>query len=51
VVTIARTDIEEITEDEDNSVMPNDLTEALTVKDFQDIQAFLMLQKGEEEEQ
>jgi hypothetical protein len=31
--------------------MPNDLNEALTVKDFQDIQAFLMLQKGEEEEQ
>ncbi|MCP4768223.1 MAG: c-type cytochrome, partial [Gammaproteobacteria bacterium] len=51
VVTIARSDIEEITEDEDNSVMPNDLTEALTVKDFQDIQAFLMLQKGEQEEQ
>ena len=51
VVTIAKSDIEEITEDEDSSVMPNDLNEALTVKDFQDIQAFLMLQKGEEEEQ
>ena len=51
VITIARSDIEEITEDEDNSVMPNDLNEALTVKDFQDIQAFLMLQKGEEDAQ
>ena len=51
VITIARSDIEEITEDEDSSVMPDDLTEALTVKDFQDIQAFLMLQKGEEDEQ
>ncbi|MCP4288279.1 MAG: c-type cytochrome, partial [Gammaproteobacteria bacterium] len=51
VITFAKSDIEEITEDEGSSVMPDDLTEALTVKDFQDIQAFLMLQKGEEDEQ
>jgi len=51
VVTFARSDIKEITEDEDRSVMPDDLTEALTVKDFQDIQAYLMMQKGEEGEQ
>ncbi len=48
VVTFAKTDIKEIVEDEGTSVMPDDLTEALTVKDFQDIQAYLMMQKGEE---
>jgi putative heme-binding domain-containing protein len=51
VVTFAKSDIKEIAEDEGSSVMPDDLTEALTVKDFQDIQAYLMMQKGEEGEQ
>jgi len=51
VVTLARSDIAEITEDEGQSIMPEDLTEALTIKDFQDVLAFLMMQKGEEGEQ
>jgi putative heme-binding domain-containing protein len=48
VVTIARADIKEITQDDNKSVMPEDLIEAITVKDFQDVLAYLMLQKGEE---
>ena len=49
VVTIAKADIKEIAQDPDRSVMPDDLSEAMTVKDYQDILSFLMLQKGEEE--
>jgi len=47
VVTIARSDIQELTEDELTSVMPEDLTEALTVKDYQDVLAYLMMLKDE----
>ena len=47
VSTIARDDIREIGQDEGDSVMPADLTEALTVKDFQDVLAYLMMQKDE----
>jgi putative heme-binding domain-containing protein len=47
VVTIAKADIKEITRDEDVSVMPDDLNEAMTVKDYQDVLAFMMLQKAE----
>ena len=50
VVTIARSDIKEIALDEGASVMPEDLTEALTVKDYQDVLAYLMMQKGEQQE-
>jgi len=46
VVTIAKSDIKEIAIDKLKSVMPNDLTEALTVKDYQDLLSFMMLQKG-----
>ena len=49
IVTIARSDIKEILEDKDTSIMPVDLTEALTVKDFQDVLAFMMMQKAVEE--
>jgi putative heme-binding domain-containing protein len=49
IITIARSDIKEITEDEDTSIMPVDLTEALTVKDFQDVLAFMMMQKATQE--
>jgi hypothetical protein len=48
-VTIARSDIKEITVDETSSVMPGDINEALTVKDFQDLLSYLMLQKQVEE--
>ena len=48
VATIARDDIREIEQDEGASVMPDDLTEMLTVKDFQDVLAYLMMQKGED---
>ena len=46
-VTIARADIKEIKIDDTKSVMPDDLSEAMTVKDYQDILSFLMLQKPE----
>ncbi len=46
VVTVAKSEIKTITEDKNKSVMPDDLSEAMTVKDFQDLLSFLMLQKG-----
>jgi len=49
VVTIARSDIAEITEDDLTSIMPADLTEALTVKDYQDVLAYMMMLKGDEQ--
>lgn len=49
VVTIARADIKKITIDKTVSVMPADINEALTVKDFQDLLSYLMLQKQAEE--
>ncbi len=51
VVTIAKSDIEELEQDEGQSIMPEDLTEAMTVKDFQDVLAYLMMQKRESGEQ
>jgi len=51
VVTVTKSDIKELEKDEVASVMPDDLTEAMTVKDFQDVQAYLMMQKGEQESQ
>ena len=47
VITIAKADIQEMTEDELTSLMPTDLTEALTVKDYQDVLAYMMMLKGE----
>jgi putative heme-binding domain-containing protein len=47
VVTIAKPDIKEISQDPDKSVMPDDLSEAMTVKDYQDVLSYLMLQKDE----
>jgi putative heme-binding domain-containing protein len=49
VVTIAKTDIKEIKIDDTKSIMPDDLSEAMTVKDYQDILSFLMLQKPKAE--
>ena len=49
VITIARSDIQDMSEDELTSLMPEDLTEALTVKDYQDVLAYLMMLKGENE--
>jgi putative heme-binding domain-containing protein len=46
VVTIAKSDIKEITIDKLKSLMPEDLTEALTIKDYQNLLSFMMLQKG-----
>jgi putative heme-binding domain-containing protein len=45
VVTIAKTEVKAIKLDDTKSVMPDDLSEAMTVKDYQDILSFLMLQK------
>jgi putative heme-binding domain-containing protein len=50
VITIAKSEIQEIQMDEIASIMPDDLTEALTVKDYQDVLAYLMMQKGEDQE-
>ena len=49
VVTVAKTDIKEMKIDDTKSVMPDDLSEGLTVKDYQDILSFLMLQKPKTE--
>lgn len=46
VVTIAKSDIKKITQDPTVSVMPDDMAEAMTVKDYQDLRAYLLLQKG-----
>ena len=45
IIVIARADIQTMLQDESSSIMPADLTEALTIKDFQDVQAYLMMQK------
>ena len=45
VVTVAKDEIKQIAQDKNRSVMPDDLIEVLTVKDFQDVLSFLMLQK------
>lgn len=45
VVTIARPDIKELTQEKGKSIMPEDMAEGLTVKDFQDVLAFLLMQK------
>lgn len=49
-VTVAKSDIKSITVDKNKSVMPDDLSEAMTVKDFQDLLSFLMLQKAAPQE-
>ncbi len=46
VVTITKDKIKELTIDKNISVMPEDMSEALTVKDFQDVLSFMMMQKG-----
>ncbi|VAW10093.1 hypothetical protein MNBD_ALPHA09-1096 [hydrothermal vent metagenome] len=48
VETIARADIKEIRVDDTVSIMPDDISEILTVKDYQNILSFLMLQKPAE---
>jgi putative heme-binding domain-containing protein len=50
VVTLAKSEIQELQMDEGASIMPDDLTEALTVKDYQDVLAYLMMQKAEDQE-
>jgi len=46
-VAIAKAEIKEIEQDKDASVMPDNLNEAMTVKDLQDVLAYMMLQKGQ----
>lgn len=50
VVTLPKADIKEIRIDDTQSIMPDDLSEAMTVKDYQDILSYLMLQKPEAEQ-
>lgn len=47
VVTVATANIKEIAPDPTASIMPDDLSEAMTVKDYQDLLSFMLLQKGE----
>lgn len=49
VVTVAKADIKSLEIDKNTSVMPEDMSEAMTVKDFQDLQAFLIMQKRAQE--
>ena len=49
VVTIAKADIKAMNMDANASIMPDDLSEAMTVKDFQDLLSYLVMQKGETE--
>lgn len=46
-VAIAKSEIKEIEQDKDASVMPDNLNEAMTVKDLQDVLAYMMLLKAE----
>jgi len=50
VITLDKAAIKEIKIDDTKSVMPDDLSEAMTVKDYQDILSFLMLQKPKAEQ-
>lgn len=45
-VEVEQSDIKSMTVDENASVMPEDLSEAMTVKDFQDLQSFMIMQKA-----
>lgn len=47
VVKVPKSDIKELVVDKNKSVMPDDLIEAMTVKDYQDVLAYMLLQKGE----
>ena len=48
--TISKADIKELRIDDTVSVMPDDISEVITVKEYQDILSFLMLQKPAEEQ-
>ncbi len=43
---IGKGDLKELKRDDTKSVMPDDLTEALTVKDYQDLLSFMIMQKA-----
>ncbi len=45
VASIAKSDIKEIAQDKNKSLMPEEMIEALTVKDYQDVLAFMIMQK------
>ena len=46
VVTLKKSDLKELNQDKLASVMPEDLSSEISVKDYQDILSFLLLQKG-----
>ncbi|MEK6791813.1 MAG: c-type cytochrome [Deltaproteobacteria bacterium] len=48
VEKVPRSNIKELVVDKNKSVMPDDLIEAMTVKDFQDVLAYMLLQKGQD---
>lgn len=45
-VTIKKSEIKALTEDKITSVMPDDLSEEMTVKDYQDVLSYMLMQKG-----
>ncbi len=49
IVRIQKSEIKELVIDKNKSIMPEELIEALTVKEYQDLLAFLLLQKGEKD--
>ena len=49
-VEIARADLKSMIKDDNKSIMPEDLNEAMTVKDFQDVMAYMVMQKPEQKE-
>lgn len=49
-IKVPKSEIKELTIDKNKSIMPEDMIEMLTVKDYQDVLAFMMMQKGQKKE-
>ncbi|HBO84870.1 MAG: hypothetical protein A2073_05195 [Deltaproteobacteria bacterium GWC2_42_11] len=47
IINVPKSEIKELQIDKNKSVMPDEIVEVITVKDYQDIVAFMLLQKGE----
>ena len=47
IIDVPKSEIKELQIDKNKSVMPDEIVEVITVKDYQDLVAFMLLQKGE----
>lgn len=47
ILKAPKSDVKELVLEKNKSIMPDELVEVLTVKNFQDVVAFMLLQKGE----